>query len=93
MSVQTDTPARVDVALADTDQGARRDGKRPRALSPLLAVCGVCGGAGTSTLSYHIARFAAAFDEVFKKSRLPKGVEQGSLPRADAFGHGFGSKL
>src|SRR3954470_18858403 len=27
-------------------------------LAPLLAVCGVCGGAGASTLSYLIARFA-----------------------------------
>lgn len=26
--------------------------------SPLLAVCGLCGGAGTSTLSYLLARFA-----------------------------------
>jgi len=29
-------------------------------IAPLLAVCGVCGGAGTSTLSYLVARFAAA---------------------------------
>jgi hypothetical protein len=28
--------------------------------SPLLAVCGLCGGAGTSTLSYLLARFAVA---------------------------------
>lgn len=27
-------------------------------LAPLLAVCGLCGGAGTSTLSYLLARFA-----------------------------------
>jgi hypothetical protein len=28
-------------------------------LCPLLAVCGLCGGAGTSTLAYLLARFAA----------------------------------
>ena len=27
-------------------------------LTPLLAVCGLCGGAGASTLSYLLARFA-----------------------------------
>jgi Flp pilus assembly CpaE family ATPase len=33
---------------------------QPRAhVAPLLAVCGVCGGAGASTLSYLIARYAA----------------------------------
>jgi MinD-like ATPase involved in chromosome partitioning or flagellar assembly len=37
-------------------------GRLPHPLAragPLLAVCGLCGGAGTSTLSYLIARFSA----------------------------------
>jgi hypothetical protein len=37
----------------------RRAG-RATGTSPLLAVCGLCGGAGTSTLSYLVARFAVA---------------------------------
>jgi|tagenome__1003787_1003787.scaffolds.fasta_scaffold20976838_2 hypothetical protein len=32
----------------------------PATVAPFLAVCGVCGGAGASTLSYLIARYAAA---------------------------------
>src|SRR4051794_41843397 len=31
--------------------------RRPHA-APLVAVCGVCGGAGASTLSYLLARYA-----------------------------------
>lgn len=37
---------------------ASRDRERGRRTAPLLAVCGVCGGAGASTLSYLLARFA-----------------------------------
>jgi hypothetical protein len=32
--------------------------RRPTAETPLLAVCGLCGGAGASTLSYLVARWA-----------------------------------
>jgi hypothetical protein len=35
-----------------------RDREREPRTAPLLAVCGVCGGAGASTLSYLLARFA-----------------------------------
>ena len=44
-----------------------RDGRRiacPQArVAPLLAVCGVCGGAGASTLSYLIARYAVSAEK------------------------------
>jgi hypothetical protein len=41
-----------------------RNGSAPprERVAPLLAVCGVCGGAGASTLSYLIARYAVATD-------------------------------
>src|SRR5918996_4969449 len=32
-------------------------------ITPLLAVCGLCGGAGVSTLSYLVARFAIGLAE------------------------------
>jgi hypothetical protein len=32
--------------------------RRDKAMAPLLAVCGLCGGAGTTTLSYLVARSA-----------------------------------
>src|SRR5262245_54185342 len=38
----------------------RATSRTRRRVSPLLAVCGVCGGAGASTLSYLIARHAVA---------------------------------
>ena len=44
-----------------------RDGRGiacPQArVAPLLAVCGVCGGAGASTLSYLIARYAVSAEK------------------------------
>ena len=43
----------------ETEGDAHDDVGRSSALSPLLAVCGTCGGAGTSTLSYLLARYAA----------------------------------
>jgi MinD-like ATPase involved in chromosome partitioning or flagellar assembly len=33
--------------------------RQPHARGPLLAVCGLCGGAGASTIAYLIARFSA----------------------------------
>src|SRR6266699_1020931 len=52
-------PRRAD----DADSSDHSPGVKMRAagrarLAPLLAVCGVCGGAGASTLSYLLARFA-----------------------------------
>src|SRR3954452_13234671 len=47
---------------ADPADSSKRDAVEPgaaeRTLAPLLAVCGVCGGSGASTLSYLLARFA-----------------------------------
>jgi Flp pilus assembly CpaE family ATPase len=46
-------------ARTSTPEGTRGpSSQRARQNGPLLAVCGLCGGAGTSTLSYLIARFA-----------------------------------
>lgn len=50
------SPVRVDDPGLDV---SRRAG-RTTEMSRLLAVCGLCGGAGTSTLSYLVARFAVA---------------------------------
>lgn len=47
---------RVDVA--DRDASPRTGAAERTHLAPLLAVCGLCGGAGVSTLSYLLARFA-----------------------------------
>jgi MinD-like ATPase involved in chromosome partitioning or flagellar assembly len=66
LTVLADNPSATGASLA-------RSGSRVMALDvdverlphptagagPLLAVCGLCGGAGTSTLSYLIARFSA----------------------------------
>ncbi|HEX6022902.1 MAG TPA: hypothetical protein VFZ00_12955, partial [Solirubrobacter sp.] len=47
----------IDTAAAHTDRHA--PGTRPTT-APLVAIAGVCGGAGASTLSYLLARHAAA---------------------------------
>jgi MinD-like ATPase involved in chromosome partitioning or flagellar assembly len=49
-------PESEKAAAADTGPGSRVAAVRPRVL---LAVCGLCGGAGTSTLAYLIGLFAA----------------------------------
>ena len=47
--------------VVEHDDREPRIGRARRPLTaPLLAVCGLCGGAGASTLSYLIARFAVA---------------------------------
>jgi hypothetical protein len=45
-------------AEAPTDGPAERTAAAPPPAGPLVAVCGLCGGAGVSTLSYLIARSA-----------------------------------
>src|SRR4051794_24816394 len=46
-------------AQAPGDGARANGGRRTPQPGALLAVCGLCGGAGASTLSYLIARFAA----------------------------------
>jgi len=56
-SVSPSRPARP-VGIHGTRPNASRRAAFATGASPLLAVCGLCGGAGTTTLSYLIARFA-----------------------------------
>jgi hypothetical protein len=58
-SVSTGRPAGP-VRAHETRRDSPRLAEPATATSPLLAVCGLCGGAGTSTLSYLVARFAVA---------------------------------
>jgi hypothetical protein len=58
-SVSTSRPADPP-PVDETGRDAPRRATRAGGTSPLLAVCGLCGGAGTSTLSYLVARFAVA---------------------------------
>src|SRR5215207_2778196 len=58
-SVSTSRPAGP-VRAHETRRESCRLAEPTTATSQLLAVCGLCGGAGTSTLSYLVARFAAA---------------------------------
>jgi hypothetical protein len=63
MTVQADVSTGRPVGgppAREPDRLPRVRAARPVELSPLLAVCGLCGGAGTSTLSYLVARFAVA---------------------------------
>src|SRR3954470_8780790 len=52
-------PLRADDADSpEHSPGVDMRAAEPARLAPLLAVCGVCGGAGASTLSYLLARSA-----------------------------------
>ena len=60
MPTSTDTPSRRGESTRGATSSASR--RRPKAaprLGPLLAVCGLTGGAGTTTLAYLVARAAA----------------------------------
>jgi hypothetical protein len=61
----TSEPARRGVvrpagASPDGDGPQSTPHRRAETMAPLLAVCGLCGGAGTSTLSYLVARSAVS---------------------------------
>lgn len=57
LTVMPDEPPTDSAATLDTRKGSRPQAATSRGL--LLAVCGLCGGAGTSTLAYLIALTAA----------------------------------
>ena len=58
-SVPTSRPTGP-VPVRDSGHDRSQRAGHATATSPLLAVCGLCGGAGTSTLSYLVARYAVA---------------------------------
>jgi hypothetical protein len=58
-SVSPSRPASP-VGVDDPGPHASQRARPATGTSPLLAVCGLCGGAGTSTLSYLLARLAVA---------------------------------
>src|SRR4051794_23990303 len=47
-----------DADSSELSPGVDMRAAEPARLAPLVAVCGLCGGAGASTLSYLLARFA-----------------------------------
>lgn len=59
MPTSTDTPSRAASHPRATSGASRRRPRDAAGLGPLLAVCGLTGGAGTTTIAYLVARAAA----------------------------------